>query len=249
MHRIHARAFGTRVLDRFGGTAIRAGGLHGRIGNHIAVAFAGVAFESVQEAEPVACFVHGCHAHVVACHIAAGHGGGVDVAAVGEVLGAKRVGCDLRWEGAGSQDAAVEVGVEVEVEVFVGAIAAGFLEVVHGGTVSDGPGVVGVNGDVAEGECDADGIISFVQGGKLGGGHFLSELSGLGGGRDKVQVGCDADSWADGLTLGDGGERVWSAGVTVQESNCLVKVRRGLCSANTAVKVPDGHVRFRIYKC
>lgn len=208
MNRIDTSLVRTTVLSRFSRTAVRALALHRRIRNEIAVAITRVAFERVQETEPVARLVNGGAAFVVPARSPAGHGAGRDVAAVGDVDAGRAARGDFGREGAGSQDAAGEVGVEVDVEVGVGSDSQSGFEGIHVGAVGDGPGVVGGERGVDEVEGDADGVVGCVHGGGLVGGHFGGDGVGFGGGGYDVEVGVDGD-WLLGLAADESG---WGAG-------------------------------------
>jgi hypothetical protein len=100
-------------------------------------------------------------------------------------------------EGAGAEHAISEVGVEVEVEVLVGSGAEGGLELVHGGAVSNGSGVVGGERGVDQVEGDADGVVGCVKGGGLVGSDLLRDSAGFGGGGDDMKVVFDGDKLLD----------------------------------------------------
>lgn len=165
---------------------------------------AGVSLEGMQEPHPMPDLVHGRAPEIVALGAEilgglAGEGAGEDVAAVGAVDGggegdggaggAGGVGVgDGGGEGAVAEEGGAggvwggrgraEVGLEVEVEGGIGALAEGCFHRGGGGAV-EGPGVVdGVGGGVAEE-------------GDVGGGEGLVEDGGLGGWDVRVGIGLE----------------------------------------------------------
>lgn len=154
----------TSPLDRILGTSIGGDALHGRVVDVVAWPLARVALKGMQKTEPVARFVHGRLPVVVAVHGAFGHGVCVDVAAVAVVDGGVFFAvCNGGWECAFTQDAAGEVGLEVQVQGIVGALAEGLF---HGGVgvaAASGPGVVGGPAYVDEVEGDVVGLVRVVE--------------------------------------------------------------------------------------
>lgn len=124
MDGIDAGDRGTAVLGRFGGASVGAGALHGSVGDEVASAGTTVAFESVQQTHPVAGLVYSGHAQVEAVDVAARHGVGLDHAAIGDVgAGGRGARTNIGRQTARAEDAASEVGHEVDVVSGVGAIA------------------------------------------------------------------------------------------------------------------------------
>ena len=141
----------------------------------------------MQQAEPMPDLMHGRLALIVPLQRdgAVRHAAREDVAPVGGVVGGRvlvRLAVaggvrDCGGEGAVAEEGgggAVgvgrggEVGLEVEVQVGVGAAAEGLL---HGGAVGvGGPFVADGVGCAVEVEGDVGGLVGFVQDGDLGGG-------------------------------------------------------------------------------
>jgi hypothetical protein len=110
---IDARLVRTAILGRLRRAAVRALTLRRGVVDEVSVSIARVTFEGVQESKPVARLVDRSAALAVAANVTAGHSAGGDVAAVGDVDGGRSAGGDFRREGARSENAACEVGVEV----------------------------------------------------------------------------------------------------------------------------------------
>lgn len=83
--------------------------------------------------------------------------------------------------------------MEVEVKVFVGSDAKGFLEVFHGSAICYCPRVIDRGGDVDEIEGDANGIVSCIQRCNLRGGHGLCQGASSSSGRKEVEIRVDSN--------------------------------------------------------
>lgn len=122
--------------------------------------------------------VHRRHALRVAVHVAAGQAAGQHVAAVLDVVlcgrggrhpggGQRAVAEQEGAGGAGDGGGGREVGLQVDVEVGVGAVAEGAF---HGGGVGVcGPGVVDGEVHAAEAEEDVVGVVGVGEVGELWG--------------------------------------------------------------------------------
>ncbi|KAI7092165.1 hypothetical protein KC356_g131 [Hortaea werneckii] len=234
MNRIPRRDTRTTILQGTNRAAIRAGGLHGRVVDQVAVAAAAVALERMQQTEPVARLVHGRLAEVVAHEGTAWHGGGVDVAAVHvvEFHGGPRLHGGR--ERAGPQRAAGELRVEVQVQGLVGAGAEGLLGVVHGTAVADGPGQV----------------LRLVQGADLAVGHLLRVRRHIVRPRDDVDVHGDLECGGHSGPVheGLGGARSHRAAfvLEVQVFDRSHEVLGSGASPNIAFESLGGSVRGRV---
>jgi len=185
----------------------------------------------------VAGFVDGRLTAIVALHGAGGHRVCVDVAAVGEVDG--RVGFTVGnggGEGAFAEDATGEVGLEVEIEGAVGALAEGLFHRRVGVAAADGPGIIGSPSDVDEVEFDIVGVVRVVERVELCFGHVVGDAGFCGFFGDNVEY----DVNGDGLCVagcqggtGGGGARVC---VAMERLNCLDKVVRGMRSVCATVE-------------
>ena len=199
MNRIRPGAARTRILLRIARTPIRTLRLGRRIPNIIPTPATRVPLERMQQPQPVARLVHRRLAHIVPVDGALRDGAERDVAAVAHVHGGRGVGADVGRERADAEIAARRVGLEVEVQVFVGALAQGALHGdVDGVVAADGPGVVDGPGGVAEVEGHAVGVVRVVQRGQLlrhlrGGDHV-----GVGFGGHDVQVHSHRDGASGG---------------------------------------------------
>jgi len=248
---IHPSVHRARILSRLLWTAVCAFALHRSIVDKIPLAFARVAFESMQQPQPVPRLVNRCAAFVVTLRLSAGHGAGVDVAAVGGVEAWVGSLGDFGGQGAGSKDAASEVRVEIEVQVFVRSSAESGFEVVHCRAVGDGPGVVGGEGGVDEVESDSYGVVSGVEGRGLGVGHLLGDGGGFGGAGYDVEVGVDCK----GLLEGAAREGCRSAGSDgrgllfgLKGANAALEVLRSLVVVHSAGMAAVDVGRLRVDK-
>lgn len=231
MHRVRTGAIRTAVLrvalQRR--AAIRTGAFLRRIIDEVAriTRIAALAHEGVQQTEPVADFVHGRFALLVAVKPIIGHRGGEHVAAIVDV-GARRqrdflalaaIGAVLRWAGGGrigdvrGQGAVAEeggghgarrrgsgeIGLEVDVQGGVIALAEGSL---HGLVVQVGcPRVVDGVGVGLRAEGDVEGRVGCIENVGLVGdeaGELLRIiLPCLVRGGDDVDIGVDDDFLGD----------------------------------------------------
>ena len=204
-NRIHPWSARTAVFARR--TPARRGALLWRVGDVVA-GIGGRArpvLEGVQQAEPVPHLVHGRLALTVAVHVAVRHAAGEDVAAVAAVVGrgefdhlagaAGPIG-DVGGQGTVAEQLGVggrrhgrEVGLEVDVQRGVVALAEGGL---HGGVGGVGrPRVVDRVGDVAEREGEGRAGVCGFEGVELAGHHGRRDgVLGVGRGHD-VEVGVD----------------------------------------------------------
>ena len=193
MHRVRTGAIRTAVLRVAlqGGAAIGTGALLRRIINEVArvARITALAHEGVQQPEPVADFVHGRFALLVAVEPVVGHRGGEHVAAIvavgtlrlGELLARAAGGAVLRWAGSGrvgdvrGQGAVAEeggghgarrrrrgeVGLEVDIQSGVVALAEGGF---HGLIVQVGcPCVVDGVGVRLDSEGDVVGGVGCIE--------------------------------------------------------------------------------------
>jgi len=244
MDRVKTSLSGTTILGRAGRAAVGADALHRGIGDVVAVARAAVALEGVQESEPVARLVHRRHARVVAVNVAGWHRLGLHVAAVGHVHALGRcAGADVRWQGADAQDAAGEIGLEVDVERAVGALAQrGF----HSGVIgacAHGPGVVRGDADAFQCEADAVWVVACVHGGHLGLRHCFRDGAGTGFLGYDVEVGRDIDGGSGACDVVHELRRcAWVAVQVVQGSDGLLEVVGGVVQADAAAGVLEGRV-------
>ena len=235
MNRIHTSLIRTAILSGLRRASIGANALHRCIGNKIAITIARVAFESMQESQPVARLMDGSTAFIVATDRAAWHGTRGYIAAVGDVDAGRGAGRDFRGKGAGSENAAGEVRVEVEVEVGVGSHPQGSFESVHVGTCSDSPGVVGGERGVDQVEGDANGVVGCVHGGSLVSGHLGSDGIGFSSGGDDMEVGV----YGDGLLGLAADESGWGAGAHSRRLVFLVKGLDGAFEVLCCLAVVD----------
>jgi hypothetical protein len=144
---INTSSAGTTVLGRLSRATVSAGALHGCIGDIVSTASTAVSFESVQQTHPVTGLVDGGHAQVETVDVAAGHGIGLNhatIAVVGAGSGGARA--DIRGETARAEDAAGEVGHEVDVVGGVGAIAQSVLHSSDISVCTNSPGVIDSEG-------------------------------------------------------------------------------------------------------
>ena len=185
--------------------------------------------------------VDGGHAQVEAVDVAAGHGVGLDHATVTVVgAGGRSAGANVGGETARAEDAAGQVGHEVDVQSAVCATAEGVL---HGGGISgltDGPGVVDSEGGGNAVELDIAGCVGLVHHSELVVGHCLSDGAGLCGGSDDVHGKVDDDgvlcvgAYSE---TGDLGAAVCLEDTLVHQAHGVVEVLTGTADVNTAVKV------------
>lgn len=239
--RINTGDRGAAVLGRLRRTSISAGALHGCVADEVAVASAGVALESVQETHPVAGLVDGGHAQVEAVDVAAGHGVGLDHAAVAAVrAGSGCAGTNVGGKTARAEDAAGEVGHEVNVQSAVCAIAEGVLHSSGIGSLSDSPGVVDGEGGGNAVELHEAGCVSLVHDGELIVSHLLSDGAGLCAGGDDVHGEVDDDGVLCVSADSEAGDLCATVGLEdalVHQAHSLVEVLAGAADVNTAVKV------------
>ncbi|KAI7506299.1 hypothetical protein KC367_g110 [Hortaea werneckii] len=250
MDRVARRDTRTTILQGADGTAVRAGGLHGRVVDQVAVAAAAVALERMQQTQPVARLVHGRLAEVVARQGTPRHGSGVDVAPVHvvEFHGGPRL--HGGGEGAGPQRAAGELRVEVQVQRLVGAGAEGPFGVVHGAAVADGPGRVLRERRVDQPERDAVLVVGLVQGADLAVGHLLRVRRRIVRPRDDVDVHGDLECCGHSgpVHQGLGGARSHRAALVleVQVFDRSHEVLGSGAGSNVALESLGGPVRSRV---
>ena len=149
----------TRATILASRTPTRGNFLDRGIADRVARTRAALPLKNMKEAKPMPDLVRRRAALVVVRHAAAGHAAGEDVATV-LVVGAA-AGGGVGGEVADAEEAAAEVGEEVDVEAAVGAFAQGGLHLRV--VVARGPVVVygEVRGD--EGEGDAAWSIRAVE--------------------------------------------------------------------------------------
>lgn len=195
----------------------------------------------MQQAHPVAGLVDGGHAQVEAVDVAAGHGVGLDHAAVAAVsAGSRSAGANVGGKTARAEDTAGQVGHEVDVQSAVCAIAEGVL---HGGGIgglTNSPGVVDSEGGSDAVELHIAGCVGLVHGGELIVSHLLGNGASLCGGGDDVHGKVDDDGvlcvGAHSKT-GDLCAAVCLEDALVHQAHSLVEVLAGAADVNTAVKV------------
>jgi hypothetical protein len=142
----------------------------------------------------MASLVDSSHTQVETVDVAAGHGVGLNHTAIAVVsAGIGGAGANVRRQTARAEDAAAEVGHEVDVVSAVRAIAESVL---HGGGIGGGtnsPGIVDGEGGGDAVELDVAACVGSVESDELVISHLLSDGAGLCGGGDDVESDIDND--------------------------------------------------------
>jgi hypothetical protein len=238
--RIDTSSTGTTILGRLSRAAISTGTLHGCIGDIVSTASTAVSFESVQQTHPVTGLVDGGHAQVETVDVTAGHGVGLNHATIAVVgAGSGSAWADIRGETARAEDAAGEVGHEVDVMGGVGAIAQSVLHSSDISVCTNSPGVVDSEGGDNAIELDVAGCVCLVQDGELVIGHPLSNGTGLCRGGDDVESDINKDRLFGLANRNSGhlGTTVCLEDALVHQTHSLVEVLTGMTDVNTTVEV------------
>ena len=174
MNRVNPGTIRTAVLDGTRGTPIRADALHGRIVDVVAIAIARVAFERVQQTQPMARLVDRRLPLVEPDVRAVRHRKRVDVATVREIVSQTR---DIDRQRADAEVVAVQVCLEVEVEILIRPVPQRRLHVYVILAGADRPFVIDGIGGGFEIELKTGRLVSFVERRKLGVHHVLRDVS------------------------------------------------------------------------